>query len=485
MSKKLQLRGGTTTEHASFTGANREVTVDTDKETLVIHDGSTVGGFPLPRTDAEIRTAVEAATDSNVFTDADHSKLNAIEASATADQTDAEIRAAVEAATDSNVFTDADHTKLNAIEASADVTDTVNVVAALTAGANITIAANGTIAGAAQYTHPTHAGDDASVDTGALSGATVISDLDLNITTDTLGHVTDANATVATRNLTLGNLGYTGATNANYITNNNQLTNGSNFVASSGFKTVGGLTIIGSGDIAVGVSPPDWSPTNTPSVTYTSSTTWSRPSSLPTWIIVLMVGGGGYSSYYPGYGWSQSGTGGAANAFAGYGSEFPTSLAFVVGGAGIGARADQGGHVDAGATYTTVNGTYLEARGGTGIPYDTSATFRHTVASTGGGMGVPFGGTPGRFWSSLNTDSGMGGGDIVRPDNNAVVGGGGGGAKGSNTAGGLSVYSGNGGTGSNTSSAPSNGQTGGGGAGCSDGGFANGGVGSVRIWYVT
>ena len=82
------------------------------------------------QTDAEIRTAVENATDSNVFTDADHSKLNAIEANATQDQTDAEIRAAVEAATDSNVFTDADHTKLNAIEASADVTDATNVDAA-------------------------------------------------------------------------------------------------------------------------------------------------------------------------------------------------------------------------------------------------------------------------------------------------------------------------------------------------------------------
>ena len=61
---------------------------------------------------------------------ADGTKLDGIEASATADQTDAEIRAAVEAATDSNVFTDADHTKLNAIEASADVTDTTNVTAA-------------------------------------------------------------------------------------------------------------------------------------------------------------------------------------------------------------------------------------------------------------------------------------------------------------------------------------------------------------------
>ncbi len=42
----------------------------------------------------------------------------------------AQVRSAVEAASDSNVFTDADHTKLNGIEASADVTDTSNVTAA-------------------------------------------------------------------------------------------------------------------------------------------------------------------------------------------------------------------------------------------------------------------------------------------------------------------------------------------------------------------
>ncbi len=44
------------------------------------------------QTAAEIRTLVESASDSNVFTDADHSKLNAIEASATADQTASEIK---------------------------------------------------------------------------------------------------------------------------------------------------------------------------------------------------------------------------------------------------------------------------------------------------------------------------------------------------------------------------------------------------------
>jgi len=42
-------------------------------------------------------------------------------------------------------FTTADNTKLDGIEASADVTDTTNVVAALTAGTNVAIAADGTI----------------------------------------------------------------------------------------------------------------------------------------------------------------------------------------------------------------------------------------------------------------------------------------------------------------------------------------------------
>ena len=100
----------------------------------VAADGTKLDGIEASatadQTAAEIRTLVESATDSNVFTDADHTKLNGIEANATADQTNAEIRAAVEAATDSNVFTDADHTKLDGIEASADVTDTTNVTAA-------------------------------------------------------------------------------------------------------------------------------------------------------------------------------------------------------------------------------------------------------------------------------------------------------------------------------------------------------------------
>ena len=47
MPDQLQLRGGTTTEHNSFTGVAKEVTVDTTKKVLVVHDGSTAGGTPL------------------------------------------------------------------------------------------------------------------------------------------------------------------------------------------------------------------------------------------------------------------------------------------------------------------------------------------------------------------------------------------------------------------------------------------------------
>ena len=47
MSQQLKLRRGTTAEHANFTGAKAEVTVNTDTNTIVVHDGVTPGGNPL------------------------------------------------------------------------------------------------------------------------------------------------------------------------------------------------------------------------------------------------------------------------------------------------------------------------------------------------------------------------------------------------------------------------------------------------------
>ena len=216
--------------HLALTAQEGDVVVRSDENKTYMHNGGSAGSmsdFTLMATptdavtsvagntgvvtNAHIASAVEAASGSNTFTDADHSKLNAIAASAnnyvhpnhsgdvtssadgaqtiaadavtyakmqnvtatdrilgrdssgagiveeiapsalrtminvedgaTADQSNAEIVAAVEAGTDSNTFTDADHTKLNGITASANL-----------------------------YVHPNHSGDVVST----ADGATVI-----------------------------------------------------------------------------------------------------------------------------------------------------------------------------------------------------------------------------------------------------------------------------------------------------------------------
>ncbi|NBS69900.1 hypothetical protein EBT31_13445 [bacterium] len=49
MPTQVQTRRGTTAQHSTFTGASGELTVDTDKKTVVVHDGATAGGAPLLR----------------------------------------------------------------------------------------------------------------------------------------------------------------------------------------------------------------------------------------------------------------------------------------------------------------------------------------------------------------------------------------------------------------------------------------------------
>lgn len=49
MSFAFQRRRGTTAAHTSFTGLAGELTVDTTKNTVVVHNGSTAGGFPLSK----------------------------------------------------------------------------------------------------------------------------------------------------------------------------------------------------------------------------------------------------------------------------------------------------------------------------------------------------------------------------------------------------------------------------------------------------
>lgn len=68
MSTAVQFRGGTTAQHATFTGAAREITVDTDKHTVVVHDGATAGGFPLARHDLVKTAFIKADKSAVAFT---------------------------------------------------------------------------------------------------------------------------------------------------------------------------------------------------------------------------------------------------------------------------------------------------------------------------------------------------------------------------------------------------------------------------------
>lgn len=221
-------------------------------------DGSKLDGIEASATadqsNAEIRTAVEAASDSNVFTDADHTKLNGVAASSNNyvhPNHSGEVTSTADGATviagnivdeanlkisnsptngqflsaqssnaggltwaapanteysvgdgglTTNNFTDADHTKLNAIEASADVTDATNVTAAgalmdselagiaavkATTGTFLTAdqnKLNGIATSANNYVHPNHSGEVTSTADGAtVIAANVVDEANLKI----------------------------------------------------------------------------------------------------------------------------------------------------------------------------------------------------------------------------------------------------------------------------------------------------------------
>jgi hypothetical protein len=56
MSTQVQIRRGNTAQTAAFTGSIAELTVDTDKRVVVVHDGTTAGGNPLIKANASITT---------------------------------------------------------------------------------------------------------------------------------------------------------------------------------------------------------------------------------------------------------------------------------------------------------------------------------------------------------------------------------------------------------------------------------------------
>ena len=80
MSKQVQLRRGNTSDHSAFTGVVGEVTIDTTKKTVVVHDGSTAGGVPLATETALGSYALTSALSDYVATSTIGSAVQAYDA---------------------------------------------------------------------------------------------------------------------------------------------------------------------------------------------------------------------------------------------------------------------------------------------------------------------------------------------------------------------------------------------------------------------
>ncbi|MFT4301693.1 MAG: hypothetical protein QM579_08065 [Desulfovibrio sp.] len=77
MSTAVQRRRGTTAQHLIFAGLPGEITVDTEKKTLVVHDGTTMGGTPLAKAHDLLETSSAA---NNALTAANSAASKANEA---------------------------------------------------------------------------------------------------------------------------------------------------------------------------------------------------------------------------------------------------------------------------------------------------------------------------------------------------------------------------------------------------------------------
>jgi hypothetical protein len=131
MSKQLQLRGGTTAEHSTFTGAVREVTVDTDKNSLVVHDGSTAGGYPIAKT-SDLTIKLENVVEDTTPQLGGDLDLNSNDITGTGNI---------------NITGTADITGVTTIVGNTDITGTLDVSAAAVFADSVTVDGNFTVNG--------------------------------------------------------------------------------------------------------------------------------------------------------------------------------------------------------------------------------------------------------------------------------------------------------------------------------------------------
>ena len=90
MSTQVQTRRGNTAQTAAFTGVVAELTVDTDKKVVVVHDGTTAGGIPLSKESTastifnHANGAFDKANSANVLAQAGYNQANTATTSAQA-----------------------------------------------------------------------------------------------------------------------------------------------------------------------------------------------------------------------------------------------------------------------------------------------------------------------------------------------------------------------------------------------------------------
>ena len=128
MATQIQLRRGNTTATGAFTGAVAEVTIDTDKKTLVVHDGSTAGGFALAR---ESYLTSNAAIAQGAYDKANSANVLAQASFDFANTANIKVDSAFAFANIANIKVDAAFTKANAAnvlaQASFDFANTANI----------------------------------------------------------------------------------------------------------------------------------------------------------------------------------------------------------------------------------------------------------------------------------------------------------------------------------------------------------------------
>ena len=220
MATILQLRRGTTVQHSTFTGAVGEVTVDTTKDTVVVHDGTTAGGKPLA-TEAYVTSAIQTKDNSDEIT----------EGSTNLYFTNTRARAAFTASTGISITDGAISTSITQYnDASAR-----GAISVTDSGGDGSLAYNNTT-GVITYTGPS--ASDVRAHFSASTGISITS----GAISSTITQYTDSLAR-ASLSFTAGSGAYNSTTGAITIpTNTSHLTNGANFITLTSLSAGTGIS---------------------------------------------------------------------------------------------------------------------------------------------------------------------------------------------------------------------------------------------------